>query len=281
MLEELNLLDDFLFNKMMSYPGIREEFSKELLRIIFQREFGNFKVVAQKVYYGNDVDLHGARLDVYLEEEGVNVCVTGEDDIYNLEPDQKNSEESIRLLPRRTRFYHSIIDTNDLKSGESYQILRNVIVIIITPYDPFGLDRMIYTVKNCIVEDTDAGYDDGARTIYLYTKGTQGRVNRELKELLRYMEDTTAENACNESLKRIHKMVKVIKEDKDVTLGQWKMIEKYEYWRNEALKEGRAEGRAEERKNTEEAERRAEAEKQRADNAERELAEIKRSMNIA
>ena len=33
-LAEMNLLDDFLFGTMVSYPEIREQFVKELLRII-------------------------------------------------------------------------------------------------------------------------------------------------------------------------------------------------------------------------------------------------------
>ena len=68
-LKELNLLDDFLFGSMVTYPGIGEEFSRELLRIIFQKEFGKLIVVPQKVYYGSDTDKHGTRLDVYLEED--------------------------------------------------------------------------------------------------------------------------------------------------------------------------------------------------------------------
>ena len=54
---------------MVSHPEYGEEFSRELLRNLFGREFGKLQVVAQKVYYGSDVDAHGARLDVYLEEE--------------------------------------------------------------------------------------------------------------------------------------------------------------------------------------------------------------------
>ena len=38
-LEDLNLLDDFLFGKMVSYQGIGETFVRELLRIIFDRSF--------------------------------------------------------------------------------------------------------------------------------------------------------------------------------------------------------------------------------------------------
>ena len=68
-LQELNLLDDFLFNALLDYPQMGEKFGRELLRVIFQREFGKLTVIPQKVYGGTDTDKHGARLDVYLEEE--------------------------------------------------------------------------------------------------------------------------------------------------------------------------------------------------------------------
>ena len=68
-LEEMNLLDDFLFGSMVTYPEIGQRFVKMLLKTILGREFKHLAVTAQKPYYGADADLHGARLDVYLEPE--------------------------------------------------------------------------------------------------------------------------------------------------------------------------------------------------------------------
>ena len=68
-LKELNLLDDFLFGILLTYPEVGEKFSRALLQTIFQREFGKLTVIPQKIYYGSDTDQHGARLDVYMEEE--------------------------------------------------------------------------------------------------------------------------------------------------------------------------------------------------------------------
>ena len=39
-LEELNLIDDFLFFKMLENEDIGEEFGRYLLEIIFDRKFG-------------------------------------------------------------------------------------------------------------------------------------------------------------------------------------------------------------------------------------------------
>ena len=95
-LEELNLLDDFLFGSMVTYPEIGEEFIRELLKTIFGREFGSLTVIPQKVYYGSDTDKHGARLDVYLEEE----LQDNKAIVYDVEPDNKADAESLEALPR-------------------------------------------------------------------------------------------------------------------------------------------------------------------------------------
>ena len=49
-LEELNLLDDFLFNAMMTYPEMGERFTRKILKLLFNKEFRNLKVIAQKSY---------------------------------------------------------------------------------------------------------------------------------------------------------------------------------------------------------------------------------------
>ncbi len=120
-LQNLNLLDDFLFGTLLSNEEFGEQFGRILLEIIFQKKFGRLKVVPQKVYFGRNTSLHGTRLDVYLEE------VPGEDllgqaSVYDVEPD--NSPGTIRELARRTRFYHSLIDSKSLRSGLKYEALK-------------------------------------------------------------------------------------------------------------------------------------------------------------
>jgi len=60
-LEELNLVDDFLFGAVLSYPGIGEKFARLLLETVFGRKLGKLTVIPQKTYYGGDTDQHGAR----------------------------------------------------------------------------------------------------------------------------------------------------------------------------------------------------------------------------
>ena len=65
-LEDLDLLNDFMFFKTLENEQVGEEFGRTLLEIIFGRKFGKLKIIPQKVYYGADPQKHGVRLDVYL-----------------------------------------------------------------------------------------------------------------------------------------------------------------------------------------------------------------------
>ena len=122
-------------------------------------------------------------------------------------------------------------------------------MIFISDYDPFGQGRMVYTIKNGVIEEPDMPYDDGARTIFLYTKGTKGNPPKELRELLRYLGDSRWENATSKELQRLHRMVTEVKHDGKVGLAYMKSFERdkrlLEKGREEGREEGEALGRAE------------------------------------
>ena len=128
-------------------------------------------------------------------------------------------------------------------------------MIFICNYDPFGYDRVKYTIRNMCVEELEMPYDDGAQTTVLYTKGTKGDdISEELRQFLNYMENTTQTNAVNDTLKDIQKMVDIVKRDGEVSLSYMKGFE-----RDTIMYE---KGQEAERKNTEK-------ERQRADSAEK------------
>lgn len=195
-LEELNLIDNFLFEALASHPEIGAAFGCKLVEIILHRSPEKVKVVAQRTYPCSNQQMHGARLDVYLEESAVtpeNVPWS-----YDIEPEKDNKTQAVRSLPKRVRFYHAKIDAKGLKAGDSYHKLKNVAVILIMPFDPFGMDRMVYTIRNTCVEEPGMPYDDGAFTVFLYTKGKKEIPSVELKQFLTYFEQTTESNACSQ-----------------------------------------------------------------------------------
>ncbi len=148
-LADMNLVYDFLAYSLTAHKRYGEEASRFILECILQRKIGHLTIVPQKVWHGEEPKGHGVRLDVYLDEE--------DGEIFDMEPDSNGGADSVAALPRRVRFYHAKIDAGNLTAGDDYSTLRNVVVIFIATYDPFGRKRMVYTIKNGCVEEPDAG----------------------------------------------------------------------------------------------------------------------------
>lgn len=203
------------------------------------RKIGKLRVTPQHFIQGENTDLHGVRLDVYLDEDD------GAGELFDLEPDNNDGKGDIASLPKRARFYHSKLDAESFKIGEKYERLRNVFVIFIMTYDPFKLERMVYTIRNGCIEVPDLPYEDGARTIFLFTRGRNGNPPESLRQLLQYMEHTTKENAGTEDLRKLHEMVTAVKTDGEVGLAYMKFFELEERTLQKGIRQGRAEGKAE------------------------------------
>ena len=234
-LEDLNLIDDFLFQEVITQKGAGEEFARILLSTILEKPIRKVRVVPQKNILGIDTDKHGIRIDAYIEDisdEPDTAMVDAEivPDIYDVEPNNKYERES---LPKRMRYYHGLIDTQLLASGVDYGRLQNVIIIIILPYDPFGRNRMVYTIQNQCVEDSTISYDDGAKKIFLYTKGTEGNPSQELKDMLKYIENSTQNNIANPNIESIHRLVEKVRRKKEVDINYMKSWEHDKWMREE------------------------------------------------
>ena len=262
-LEELNLMDDFLFNAMLTHPETGEKFTHTILKLLFNRDFKNLKVSAQKFYAGMNTDLRGARLDVCIEGDCVDI--DGEDI-----PSVYDKAKAIAAFPKRSRFYHAIIDSRSLKSGEDFGKLKQVYVIFICNYDLFGYDRVWYTIKNRCLEEPEMDYEDGAATLVLYTRGTKGKISEELRQFLNYMENTDQNNAVNDELKSIQRMVDAVKRDGEVSLRYMKSFEHDQLMYERGIEQGRLA----EIKNTERERQNTEKEKLRADMAQSRIKEL-------
>lgn len=236
--EELNLLDDFMIGTVLNYPKLGPEICRRIVSIVLGKEIKQLKIIPQKTYFGEDTDKHGIRLDVYAEEKDTE----DESAIYDLEMDKNRGYELKKMLPKRVRFYHSKIDAESLASGNDYSCLKRVIIIFISSYDPFELERMVYTIKNCCIEEPEMLYEDDAKTIFLYTRGTKGNPPEELKNLLHYLEETKKENANSAKLKDIHRMVETVRHNKEVSWQYMKWVEMERFAIEKGWSEGMAKG---------------------------------------
>ena len=181
--------------------------------------FSAFSFTSDDSMDGNDWLVRTNISEYFKKTDDVSVVII-EDTLNN-----KAEEQVQDTLPKRMRYYHGLIDTQLLSSGVGYAKLPNVIIIVILPYDPFGQNRMVYTIQNQCFEDTLVPYDDGAKKIFLYTRGTEGKPGQALKDMLKYIQNTTDYNITNQDIASVHELVNKVKHKKEVSISYMKSWE--------------------------------------------------------
>jgi len=124
--EELTINDDFMFGKVVRDP----KRCKKILEIILDVKIQEIVFIDDQESIKPDYDAKGIRLDIYVEDNKKTV--------YSVEMQIEN----VGYLPKRSRYYQSVIDINLLEKGTKYEALKTSYVIFICSFDLFGRRRM-------------------------------------------------------------------------------------------------------------------------------------------
>ena len=172
-LDELTLMDDYMFAQVMRDT----RHLKPLLEYILQIKIKKIELIELQKTKKEGYDSKGVRLDLYVTDDAGAV--------YNVEVQTSNK----RNLPKRMRYYQSIIDISILTPGMEYGSLKKSFVIFICNYDEYGRDRYLYTFENTCREEPDLKFGDESYKVVVNTKGKKGDINGHLREVLEYLED--------------------------------------------------------------------------------------------
>lgn len=183
--EELELTDDFLFGKVMRNPEICKRTIEAILNIQIEHiEYPNEQKVIDIASEAKSV-----RLDVYVKDS--------EHTVYNIEMQPTNTGE----IPKRSRYYQSMIDLDLIEKGAAYSKLNRSYVIFICNFDLFKRNRCIYTFENRCIQENDLSLGDDTVKIFLNSKGDKTQVNDDLRAFLDFIDHKEgAENDFVESL---------------------------------------------------------------------------------
>lgn len=213
-----DVLSNYLFNLLTTDKDVSEPFCRLIIRELLNREVGKVNILAERIELPGNPKKRGVRLDVEVmeyNENGENVAT-----IYDIEP-HKDSE---KFYPKKNRYTQSMIDRNHLNSGEkNFGKLPDLYIICITNFDPFGYDRMVYTIKHQCIEEPELCYNDGVQILYFYTKGTKGG-NESLRSFLKYLEHSEEANVVDAATREVEKYVEQVKErnrETMYTVGEW------------------------------------------------------------
>ena len=183
--EDLTLADDFMFGKIMA---CREDLCKELLELVLGIRIARIRFIEPQKDVQITADGKGVRFDVYVDDDRQTV--------YDMEMQAVPRNN----LPKRSRYYGSMMDLNMIEHGVDYKELRQSFVIFICKFNPFDGKRHFYTFENTCKEEQELPLGDGTAKIFLCTKGQSDDISGELAAFLEYLTDGTADSAFTKRL---------------------------------------------------------------------------------
>ena len=224
--ENLKIYNDFIFAKVMRNPKL----CKGLLERLLDIQIDHVEYPEEQKVIDIAKDSKSIRLDVYLKDN--------KGTVYNVEIQTTGNKN----LPKRTRYYAGMIDLNEIEKGADYKSLPQNFVIFICTFDTFGKGRWRYTFKNVCIEDKKLLLNDGTVKIFFNTTGTKGKISKEAKNILKFIEKDTAEDNFTEELAQ--EVIK-IKENKEWQVEYMTLMMREREKYNEGLAKGLAKGKIE------------------------------------
>ena len=149
--------------------------------------------VFSEAQISQDPDHKSVQLDVLFE---------GDDSWYDIEMQVENVDN----IPKRSRYYHSMIDSFILEKGEKYNNLKSCYVIFICCFDLFGRGEPVYSFRR-IDEKNGLRLDDDAFTIILNSRCAPEKVPAELVNLFAYINEGVLPEEPDELIDDIHQRV--------------------------------------------------------------------------
>ena len=168
--EELRFTDDFMFCRVMQTPELCKGVIERLLGIKVERiEYPELQKEIRPYY-----SAHGVRMDVYVKDSNRNFDIEMQTSV----PDD---------LPRRMRYYQSMIDIDTLIKGSEYETLKESNVIFLCTKDPFGLGLPVYSFSTVCKEKKDFALNDGINKLFFNASAAALEKNLEIKGFLGYL----------------------------------------------------------------------------------------------
>ena len=243
--ESMNLIDGFLFDSSIEDEEDAKIVMGAILSTVFNKKIKDIHVTSQKQIQALDTKYHGIRLDAHVtvDEDG-ELSAT----IYDVEMENRIADKP--SLPKRLRYYNSLIDSRYLESGGDYQNLPDFISITILSYDPFDAGDIYYEANTILTTHPSITYQDGISHIYLYCNGKINKPlspshGKHLMEVLKYIVSGEKPSEPNPEVNNLETVVSKIKKRSEVTKKYMQQWDRERIIAMEAREEGRSEGRAE------------------------------------
>ena len=199
-----------------------------LIELILNIEVDHLEFKGDDFTLSAGTDARSIRLDVYLKDDAGTV--------YDIEMENWTKPE----LPKRTRYYQSMLDVNHLDPNTAFPDLPDSYILFICSSDPFedGLSKYEFTDMCRQIPMKELG--TGATKVFINAKGSRKDLSQEMQDFLDYLCDN---NPRNELTKDIEATIAYVRKSDDkrseYMFFELSMMDA----RREGINEGRAEAK--------------------------------------
>ncbi|MBR6941754.1 MAG: Rpn family recombination-promoting nuclease/putative transposase [Fibrobacter sp.] len=189
--EELPITNRFMFALVFSHKHIAKPFLEALLGInIFDLQEPEPEKSTE-----NSPFTKGVRYDVFVKERGPKgECIRA----FDIEIQMEYTHE----LPKRTRYYQALCDSEALNKGESYRNLKEQYIIFICPDDIFKQGRAVYRFKNLEIGHPEHDLGDLCFKNFYIFNAYRDVAEKSIKEYLEYFATNRATSQETKNIER-------------------------------------------------------------------------------
>ena len=225
--EDLTFADHYIFEKVLHE---NQDICKELLERLLKIKIDHIEYPEIEKTISPYYETKGVRLDVYLKDT---------DKVFDIELQNAIDFD----LAFRTRYYQSMIDTDNLLKGEHYSKLPESFIIFICTYDPFEKNLSTYTFENRCIENLNIQLNDKIIKKFFNAKAYKQENDVAIKSFLKYI---ISRETSDDFTNRIEAFIKDIK-SKEANKKEYSSVNIHDqdiYFKakNEGLKEGISQG---------------------------------------
>ena len=165
--KDLTFTDDYMFCRVLENDL---ELARQLLEVVLDKKIRKVELADPQHTISVDSDSRSVRLDVYLEDDAGTV--------FDLEMQTAHKD----ILPKRSRYYQSIMDIDHLATGMSYDELPETYVIFICMFDPCGKGLARYEFRSLCRDNPEIELADGTRKVFLNGREPASDLTRYIRE---------------------------------------------------------------------------------------------------
>ena len=169
---ELEFTDDFMFRKVLRNNS---KLCADLIELLLGVRVKDIRYKDDDHSIAPSPEAKGVRLDVYLDD--------ADGTVFDLEMQNLEGE----CLPRRVRYYQSMIDIEHIEAGDPYSALPDSYIVFICMFDPYKKGLHKYEFRELCIQNPEIELGDGTSKVFINARSREEDMSDDMRAFLDYL----------------------------------------------------------------------------------------------